>query len=128
MKKEGHIWTEEEKQQLKRKHHIWYKKYQDTIEENTRIWEKIKEILSVWENIQVYVIVFPFSPDFIKFHEKAILEMKKLFEEHLNIPAENVLDCFYEYSTQTEYFLDECHLNLLGAYKFSKRMDKWLQR
>lgn len=123
--KEAHIWTQEERECIEQLHpHVWYKYHKKTIEENMRIWEEIKRLLSNYRDISMKVIVFPFNPMFIKTNKQAIAEMKQMFMDALNIPESSIIDCFDYYLDKEEFFEDECHLNLKGAYDFSKRINK----
>ncbi|MCM1540477.1 MAG: hypothetical protein NC121_04380 [Blautia sp.] len=117
----GHNWTDDEKTKIFDFHpHVWYKKHIDTIEENIRIWGSIKELLSQYSWIDVKVVVFPFCPWFVNAHRFAINDMKKMFYEEIGLPQTQVIDCFETFQAKPECFSDECHLNDLGRYEFSK--------
>lgn len=123
MTKRKHYWTDEEKSCLKVRAHVWYKLHKETIEENVEIWHKIRKLLEGYNNIELSVIVFPFCPWYIDKHETAIAEMKRVFDEKIEISPDKIWDCFKEYMNFPEYFEDDCHLNLLGAYDFSKKIN-----
>lgn len=125
---EQDLWTEERIENVKdMRPHIWYKKYNETQKENLLIWEKIKKILEKYKNIKWYVCVFPFSPYFIQANCHIIEENKKAFYEMINVEEEQILDYMTYYHNKPEYFTDECHLNQLGAYKFTKKLEKVLK-
>ena len=129
MTKTSHVWTEEERHILEQLHpHVWYRQHDKTIEENRRIWESIKKLLEQYDNLDWKVIVFPFNPIFIKKNKDAIATMKMQFMKELNIPKNKVIDCFEYYMEHEELFEDECHLNLRGAYDFSKIIRNVLSR
>ena len=127
MSKEKHHWTDEEKNCLKERRHVWYKLHKETVEENVEIWNEIKKLLVRYSNIELSVIVFPFCPWFINEHDAAISEMKKIFDKNIDVPPDNVRDYFREYMEFPEYFSDDCHLNLLGAYDFSRKINGMLR-
>lgn len=123
MKKKPHNWSVEEKKQVAAlRPHVWYKEYKETVEENICIWQRIKGLLEKYENIELKVIVFPFCGYFIRENEEAIERNKRIFYENLNISEGQITDCFEIYRDKPEYFSDECHLNVLGAYEFSKKI------
>ena len=125
MRKTPHYWTTEEKEYIANLHpHVWYREYEETIEENVYIWQLIQEMLEVYKNIDIKVCVFPFCNYFVEKNIEAIERNKKVFYEHINFPRLQVIDFFNIYENKPEYFQDECHLNMLGAYNFSKMISK----
>lgn len=125
MRKEGHTWGKEEKEKIyELRPHVWYKQHEETQKENEGIWQEIKALLSNYSWIELKVAVFPFCPLFCDAHAPAIENMRRSFKDMLKIPEEQLVDCFDYYREKPEYFSDECHLNLLGQYKFSKSFNK----
>lgn len=127
-KKERHQWTEQEISKIEQLElHVWNKKYIDTIEENRKIWKSILAWVDRYRWIKMRVIVFPFCPYFISSNQAAIAAKKKEFFEEIGISSDEVLDMFEHYMDRPEYFADECHLNMKGAYEFSKELCKLLE-
>lgn len=126
--KRQHRWTDEERKKISQlRPHVWYKKHEKTVEENRAIWEKILELIQKYERINVRVIVFPFCPYFINSHGMIIDEKRREFMENIALPSNKVMDMFDYFGNRPELFDDECHLNYLGAYLFSKRMNSMLK-
>ncbi len=122
-KKETHQWTETEIEQVvSLQPHVWCKEHTQTISENLRIWEAIRNHLAKFPNLKIKVVVFPFCPFFIESHKEEIAVLKKQFYENIQIPGEDILDCFECFWDRPEYFADECHLNEKGKYEFTKRL------
>lgn len=121
-KKDLHSWTEEELCEIKAlTPHVWYKDYPDTVNENKEIWEEIRTIAARNE-ITITVLVLPFHPCFLKYHGTVIDEKRLQFEGICgDIQMLNYLDSFAD---GPGCFDDECHLNLAGAYAFTKRLKK----
>ncbi|MEY8521448.1 hypothetical protein AALA90_00275 [Lachnospiraceae bacterium 38-10] len=125
--KEKHRWTEDEIYTAEAlRPHVWYKTYIDTIEENRKIWQSILAWLDEHKWIKMQVVVFPFSPYFIRANQKAIAAKKKEFFEGIGLPPDRVIDLFEYYMNRPEYFVDECHLIGKGAYEFSKKVNRIL--
>lgn len=129
MNKEPHYWTVEEKEYVAAlRPHVWYREYEETVKENIYIWQLIQEMLKRLENIDIVVCVFPFCNYFVDENEKAIERNKEAFYKHIYFPRIRILDYFNIYENRPEYFQDECHLNILGAYKFSKMISERLDK
>ena len=125
--KEKHRWTEDEICTAEAlRPHVWYKTYIDTIEENRKIWQSILAWLDEHKWIKMQVVVFPFSPYFIRANQKAIAAKKKEFFEGIGLPPDRIIDLFEYYMNRPEYFADECHLIEKGAYEFSKKVNRIL--
>ena len=122
-KKDRHLWTKEEKQRiLQMQPNVWYRTYSNTISENIEVWKKIRKLLMHYENVEIYVCVFPFNPIFLQKNEKKIREMKQVFYQEIAISKQNIVDCMTCYEDRADLFSDECHLNSLGSYQFSKKL------
>lgn len=122
-KKKEHQWAESEMEQVAGlQPHVWCKEHIQTIEENVKIWRTIRKRLAEYPNLKIKVIVFPFCPFFIESHKKEIAAMKMIFYKNIQIPREDILDCFEFFLDKPEYFTDECHLNEKGKYEFTKKV------
>lgn len=120
-KKNKHHWTEQEVDRVKSLNpHVWDKDYPDTLGENKKIWASILGWMGQHEWIKMKVIVFPFCPYFIHNHQKVIAVRRKEFFEGMGEVDDMIIDMFEYYMKRPEYFADECHLNMRGAYEFSK--------
>ena len=70
------------------------------------------------------VVVFPYSPYFIENNRKRIDIVKQQFYSNIELPKENIYDFFDCFMEEAELFYDECHLNNVGAHRFSKMIAK----
>lgn len=119
------IWSDIDKNKiLSSQPHVWYKIHQETIDENIVIMKKIMSLIKEYPNITLKFVVFPQNPIFFNFHKIKIEEMRSTFYRIANELELPVLDFFYEYNEQPEYFVDDCHLNNFGSYCFSRKLRK----
>ena len=98
---------------------VWRVIYQETVEENRKLWGDILALLEKnCPNARVTVLVMPFNPLFRLFHKKEISQMKKIFKASLGTGRFEVVDHFSCINSDY-YFDDHCHLNEIGASKYT---------
>lgn len=124
---------EERKDEFVTLEHVWERYHWDTIDENKEIFKSILKILTeINPNIRITIVVYPFYMEYMNKHILEINKMKNLFYDFMEeIKDEyyiNIIDCMNLKEMQNKrYYKDANHLNGIGAYEFSKWLNKALK-
>ena len=98
--------------------YIWQERFDDTIEENIGIYNKIKALLSNHPRINVSIVVFPFLPEFVNKYSGEIQNTKDLFYDLIGSDY-RIIDDFASFKSNS-FFMDHCHLNKAGRFKYTE--------
>lgn len=99
---------------------VWANIYKDTIEENKKLFRYLLDLCNTTcPYAEIYVLICPFNPLFIKTHKNVISKQKEIFYSCVKGSCVQIIDMF-ECVKKSNLFLDHCHLNNLGAKLWSK--------
>lgn len=118
----------EQRNRCQKEYQVWFKLHWDTIKENQVEWNSMIEILTKEHpSLKIGVTIFPHHPYFRKCHHDEIVRMRSIFYGSVKCKKKIRMIDLFEYHLPFWCFSDECHLNELGAYMFSKVFDAKLR-